>query len=119
MTSHDSARSLTLRMADGLLSRILPGHTPQAGREFAYATIPELARRWLSENGLSTFGSHADIVQRALGRLHTASDFASVFGEAFNQALLTLRSTPSPVQQIFARATAVDFRARHLYGPAR
>lgn len=68
-------------MADGLLSRILPGHTPQAGRERAYSTIPDLARR---------------IVQRALGGLHTTSEFASTFGESFNQALLTLRVQPSP-----------------------
>jgi hypothetical protein len=54
-------------------------HTPQAGREFSLMTIPELARRWLSEQGLSTFGSHADIVQRALSGLHTTSDFASAF----------------------------------------
>src|SRR4029453_7365084 len=36
-------------------------------------------------------------------------------GPSFNQALLTLRVQPSPVAQIFKRATAVDFRARHLY----
>src|SRR4029453_14657439 len=105
-------------LADGLLSRILPGHVPQVGREFAYCTLPELARRWLSEQGLNTFGSPTDIVQRALGGLHTTSDFASIFGETFSKALITLRSTPSPVSQIFARGTAVDFRSRHVYESA-
>jgi hypothetical protein len=113
--TRDGRDSLTARMADGLLSRILPGHSPQIGREFAHATIADLARRFLSESGLSTFGSATDIVQRALGGLHSTSDFASVFGESFSQALLTLRATPSPVQQIFKKGTAVDFRSRHVY----
>lgn len=120
--SRDSRSDLISRMADGLLSRINPQHTPTVGREFSYFSIPDLARRYLSEHGLSTFGSSADIVQRALGGLHTTSDFPALFQETFNQSLLELRSIPSPVAQLFRRATAADFRSRHILemtdGPA-
>jgi hypothetical protein len=111
--------NLILRMADGLYSRMNPAHTPEAGREFAYARISDIARRCLEHRGLSTLGSPADLITRAM---HTPSDFSAVLAEVYNKSLLQLRSAPSAIQQLFRRATVADFRARHVMeisdGPA-
>ncbi len=119
VVTRDAGDNLIARLADGLYSRMNPAHKPEAGREFAYARIPDIARRCLEHRGLSTLGSPAELVTRAL---HTTSDFANVLAEVYNKSLLTLRSSPSAVEQVFRRATVADFRARHVMeisdGPA-
>jgi len=115
----DSGDGLISRMADGLYSRINPAHEPREGREFAYARFPELARRLLAERGLSTLGSPAELLSRAM---HTTSDFSALLAELFNKSLFTLRQSPSPITQVFRRTTMADFRNRHILevsdGPA-
>jgi hypothetical protein len=117
--TRDSNEDVVVRMADGLRSRINPGHKPEAGREFAYSTVADIARRCLELRGGSTIGSPADIITRAM---HTTSDFANVLAEVYNKELLQLRSAPSPIVQVFKRATVSDFRNRHVMeisdGPA-
>lgn len=119
VTTREAGDTLVARLADGLYSRMNPAHKPEAGREFAYARISDIARRCLEHRGLSTLGSQADLVTRAL---HTTSDFSNVLAEVYNKSLLALRSAPSAVEQVFRRATVADFRARHVMeisdGPA-
>ena len=119
VVTRDAGDNLIARLADGLYSRMNSAHKPEAGREFAYARISDIARRILQERGLSTLGSPAELVTRAL---HTTSDFSAVLAEVYNKSLLALRSTPSAVEQLFRRATVADFRARHVMeisdGPA-
>jgi len=119
VVTRDAGDNLVARLADGLYSRMNPAHKPEAGREFAYARISDIARRCLEHRGLSTLGSPAELVIRAM---HTASDFSAVLAEVYNKSLLQLRSTPSAIQQLFRRATVADFRARHVMeisdGPA-
>ena len=119
VVTRDSGDGLIARMADGLYSRIDPRHEPQDGREFAFSRFPELARRLLAERGLSTLGSPAELLSRAM---HTTSDFSALLAEVFNKSLFTLRQAPSPITQVFRRVTMGDFRARHILevsdGPA-
>ena len=119
VVTRDAGDNLIARLADGLYSRMNPSHKPEAGREFAYYRVSDIARRCLEHRGLSTLGSPAELLTRAL---HTTSDFSAVLAEVYNKSLLTLRSTPSAVEQLFRRATVADFRARHIMeisdGPA-
>jgi hypothetical protein len=117
--TRDTGDNLVTRLADGLATRIVPGHKPEAGREFVHYAMWDIARRCLEARGLSTLGSRAEIITRAM---HTTSDFANVLAEVFNKSLFVLRSSPSPIVQVFRRATVADFRARHIMeisdGPA-
>lgn len=125
--TRDSTESLISRMADGLYTRVDASHQPSVGREFACSSISEMARRWLTENGASAFGSAPVIIERAfqvrsLGGLMTTSDFPGLFSEVFNKSLLDLRTQPSPVSVIFRKSTAADYRPKHTFeitdGPA-
>lgn len=119
VVTRDAGDTLVARLADGLYSRMNPAHKPEAGREFAYARVSDIAKRCLEHRGLSALGSPADLITRAL---HTTSDFSHVLAEVYNKSLLQLRSAPSAVEQVFRRATVADFRARHVMeisdGPA-
>lgn len=117
--TRDHADEITPRMADGLRARINPSHRPEAGREFATCRVADIARRCLEIRGLSTLGSGIELIVRAL---HTTSDFAGVLAEVFNKELSVIRTAPGALERVFKRATAADFRARHVYeiadGPA-
>lgn len=117
--THDHADGLLERMADGLATRVIAGHKPEAGRQYAYHRLTDFAREILRERGLSTLGSPAEMLARAM---HTTSDFPLLLAELFNKSLFPLRTAPSPITQLFRRVTVTDFRERHLLevsdGPA-
>lgn len=119
IVTRDHADGLIERMADGLATRVIPGHKPEAGRQYVYHRLADFAREILRERGLSTLGSPVELLSRAM---HTTSDFAVLLQETFNKALFPLRTAPSPITQIFRRTTMADFRKRHILevsdGPA-
>jgi HK97 family phage prohead protease len=119
VVTRDAGDGLITRLADGLLSRMNPLHKPEAGRAYAYHRIADIAREVLQVRGLSTLGSGAELITRAM---HSTADFSNVLGEVFNKSLLSLRTSPTALQQVFKRATVADFRARHILeisdGPA-
>ena len=110
--TRDSRDGLIERMADGLLARINPRHKPEGGKEFATFAISDIARRCLQEAGASTIGTRIELITRAM---HTTSDFPNVLAEAFNKELLSLRTSPTPILQVFKRTSVDDFRKRHVY----
>ena len=105
------ADGLVARLADGLLARMDSTHKPEIGRAFANFSIRDIARETLQHAGLSTLGSPAELITRAQ---YGAADFPAVLAEVFNKSMLSLRTSPTPLQQIFRRATVADFRARHV-----
>ena len=109
--TRDAGDGIVTRMADGLLARVNPNHKPEQGREFAYIRIPDIARRCLELRGLSVLGSPVEILTRAM---HTTSDFSAVLAEVFQKNLLILGAAPAAITQVFRRATAPDFRNRHI-----
>jgi len=119
VVTRDAGDGLITRLADGLLSRMNPAHKPEAGRAYAYHRIADIAREVLQVRGLNTLGSGVELITRAM---HSTADFSHVLGEVFNKSLLSLRTSPTPVQQVFKRTTVADFRARHILeisdGPA-
>jgi len=119
VVTRDAGDGLVTRLADGLYSRMNPSHTPEAGRAYAYHRIADIAREVLQHRGLNTLGSGAELITRAM---HSTADFSHVLGEVFNKSLLSLRTSPTPLAQVFKRVTLADFRARHVLeisaGPA-
>jgi hypothetical protein len=117
--ARDASDGLVSRLADGLLSRVDPKHTPTIGKQYAYFGFKDIAREILQTRGFSTLGAPVELLTRAL---HTTADFSNVLGEYFNKSLLVLRTAPAPLQQVFKKATLSDFRARHIMeiseGPA-
>ncbi len=109
--TRDNEQPLYVRMADGLRAQVNPAHRPEIGREFANMRIFEMARHCLQARGESTLGAPAELITRAM---MTTSDFSAIFVESFNKELLTLRTNPVDVAQLFKRATATDFRSRHV-----
>jgi len=110
IVTREAGDGLVERLADGLFSRINPAHKPEAGREFAHFRMADIARQCLQTRGLSTLGSPAEVLTRAMA---TTSDCSAVLAEVYNKSLLTLRTDPSAILQIFKRATVSDFRPRH------
>lgn len=119
MANRDGSDNLVTRLADGLLSRMDPAHKPETGRPYAYHRIPDIARELLQARGLSTLGSPAELITRAM---YSTTDFTHVLAEVFNKSLFSLRTSATPLQQVFRRTTIADFRARHILeisdGPA-
>ena len=73
--------------------------------------MADVARICLETRGLSTLGSPAQLIERAM---HTTSDFPNVLAELFNKNLSTITRTPSPVVTLFRSSTVADFRTKHF-----
>lgn len=99
-------------MADALMVRVNSAHKPHSdAHEFIGLSLPELARRSLEANGVSTRGMAAgEVVQRAL---HTTSDFAQVIS-GVGQTVLgnAYASIPSGIKAIARQTTARDFKPK-------
>lgn len=112
-TRHTSIR-MADAMADALRARADSSHKPQAdAREFVGLSLPELARRALDINGISTLGMSAgDVVQRAL---HTTSDFSHVISSV-GQSILAeaYQAVPSGIKAVARESTAKDFKTKSI-----
>ena len=111
LVTRDVGEGLAERIADGLLTRMDRSHQPTTGRGYTYLRMADVARICLETRGLSTMGSPAQLIERAM---HTTSDFPNVLAELFNKNLSTITRTPSPVVQLFRASTVADFRSKHF-----
>lgn len=107
-------------MSDAIVARSgLPGFEPSAAaRQFAGLSLPEMARESLRLASVDVRGLGASqVVQRALGGLHSTSDFANALTSA---AFAILRkgyeSAPSGLKPLARRLDVTDFRARTIVG---
>jgi hypothetical protein len=101
-------------MGEALAVRAMPDvQLSPAARQFVGLTLPELARESLRWSGVDVRGmSSGQAVTRALGGLHSTSDFAN--------ALAVLRkayeNAPSGLKPLARRMELSDFRARSVVG---
>lgn len=99
-------------MADALMVRVNSTHKPHSdAHEFVGLSLPELARRSLEANGVSTRGMAAgEVVQRAL---LTTSDFAQVISGVGQTVLANAYAAiPSGIKAIARQTTARDFKPK-------
>ena len=111
LVTRDVGEGLAERIADGLLTRMDRTHQPTTGRGYVHLRMADVARICLETRGLSTFGSPAQLIERAM---HTTSDFPNVLAELFNKNLSTIVRKPSPVVTLFRSSTVADFRSKHF-----
>src|SRR5215216_1818422 len=87
--AQDDPLAFVRAAGEALYTRINPRHAPSGpAREFIGLSIADLARETLRRRGESTSGlaAHA-LVTRALGGLHTTSDFALLLGDTVGRTL--------------------------------
>jgi hypothetical protein len=97
-------------IGEALHSR-MTGVTPsEAARPFAGLSMVELARDCLRVRNLSTTGSPAVIVERAL----STSDLPYLMGDALDRTMRgAYQLAPSALKRVSRQVTARDFRKRH------
>lgn len=90
----------------------MTGATPsEAARPFVGLSTVEIARDSLRAAGLSTTGSPATIMERAL---MTTSDLPAILGDSVNRTLRqAYAAAPSGLKRVARQSTARDFRAKH------
>lgn len=121
VTRETSPDELARAAGEALYARTNPAHKlSDMARPFAGRRISDMLREGLRQRGLSTFGSDAEVITRAM---QTTSDFTSgIFGEYFNKTLLAYQQSPLAITQVFRRGTVSDFREKHVFeisdGPA-
>jgi hypothetical protein len=108
--SLDDPEWRTRTIGEAIFSRMTGVAPSEAARPFAGLTLIELARDCLRARNLSTTGSPATIVDRAL----STSDLPFLMGDALDR---TMRSAyalaPSALKRVSRQVTARDFRSRH------
>lgn len=107
----DAEVSLSARIADGMMSRVNPNHTPTIGREFAHTSMADLARVVLQSSGRRPSGGAASVVEMAL---HTTPDFPAILGDVVSRTMLDgYEQGQSQLMQASREVSALDFRAIH------
>ena len=79
IVTRDVGEGLAERIADGLLTRMDRSHQPTSGRPYTYCRWTDVARICLETRGLSTLGSPAQLIERAM---HTTCGFSGRAGRA-------------------------------------
>lgn len=101
--------TLSDRIADGVMSRVNPKHTPTIGRDFAHTSMAEIARVVLEHVGRRPQGGAAKAVEMAL---HTTSDFPEILSNVVNRTMLDgYEQGRSQLMQASREVSATDFRA--------
>lgn len=111
----DNPEARVEAMSEALYCRVEPTFKPsEAARQYIGLTIPEMARDMLRRSGISTSGMSADgVITRALGGLHTTSDFPNVLANTVGRSLRQTYSLPrSDIKLVARQTTAADFRKK-------
>lgn len=117
--SLDNPAVRSAAMAEALAVRAMPDMTPSpAARQFVGLSLAEMARESLRLAGVDVRGMSAgQVVTRALGGLHSTSDFASALtSAAFAVMRKTYDGAPSGLKPLARRMELSDFRARTVVG---
>ncbi|MDO6478626.1 head maturation protease, ClpP-related [Shimia thalassica] len=110
--SWDNGDSFTRKVADGIYSRVNRNHEPTMGREFAGASLSEIADICLQQNGKNT--AMASVASRVEMALHGTSDFPNILRDVGNMALSTAyEAAQSAIKQTSREIAASNFRALH------
>jgi HK97 family phage prohead protease len=109
---HTDPAVIATRAGEALYARSHPEHELSApARQYAYMTIPDLARESLRRSGVSVLGLAPEaVLTRAL---HSTSDFPLIMGDAVNREMRAgYIAAPSGVRPLAKQSTAPDFRAK-------
>jgi ATP-dependent protease ClpP protease subunit len=110
--SWDSGEGLNNKIVDGIYSRVNRNHKPTMGREFAGASLAEVADICLQQNGKSAL--MASVASRVEMALHGTSDFPNILRDVGNMALSTAyEAAQSAIKQTSREIAASNFRALH------
>jgi len=111
----DDPQTRAQAMGEAILCRVDPAHQPSGpARAYVGLSLPELARESLRRSGASVTGlGTAEVVTRALGGLHSTSDFALALSDTVGRVLATAyRAAPSGLKPLARQVTLPDFRTR-------
>lgn len=107
--SWDHGSGFSAKMQDALYARMNSSHTPTLGREFAGASLVDMARATLQSSGHRLgFGRGAQAIMDAL---HTTSDFPLILGNTVNRRMLDFyEAAGGAIKQASREVGATDFR---------
>jgi hypothetical protein len=110
--SFDYGEGLKSKIVDGIYSRVNRAHQPTMGREFAGASLAEIADICLQQNGKST--SMASVASRVEMALHGTSDFPEILRDVGDKSLsYAYEAAQSAIKQTSREIAASNFRALH------
>jgi ATP-dependent protease ClpP protease subunit len=110
--SWDNGEGLNSKIVDGIFSRVNRAHQPTMGREFAGASLSEIADICLEQNGKST--AMASVASRVEMALHGTSDFPNILRDVGNMSLSgAYEASQSAIKQTSREIAASNFRALH------
>lgn len=109
---HQSGSGFVAGAAEALDHRVHPtGDLSPAGRQFAGASMGDIARACLHRSGKAGLGSTAQLVA---GALHGTSDFADILADFARRSLMRAYATVgAPLKVIANETSASDFRTLH------
>ncbi|MGV8955860.1 MAG: Mu-like prophage major head subunit gpT family protein [Cypionkella sp.] len=108
----DESRAAAI--GEALYARLNPSHkVSRAAARYAGLGVPEIARSLLSERQSVSGMSQSDVVTRALGGLHSTSDFGLALQNFAHRVLQdSYAHAPSGLKRIAHQSSARDFRAK-------
>ncbi len=110
--SWDGGEGLKDKIVDGIYSRVNRTHKPTMGREFAGASLSEIADVCLQHNGKGA--SMASVASRVEMALHGTSDFPEILRGVGEKSLSTsYEAAQSAIKQTSREIAASNFRALH------
>ena len=113
---HNDPAVIAERAGEAIFARAHPDHELSApARQYAHMSLVDHARDSLRRSGASVSGLSPDtIIARALGGLHTTSDFPLILGDSAHREMRrAYESAPSGARQLARQTTNRDFRAKH------
>ncbi len=110
--SWDDGDNFKDKIVDGIYSRVNRAHEPTMGREYAGASLSEIADICLKNEGKSTVMS--SVASRVEMALHGTSDFPDILRDLGNLSLSNAyEAAQSAIKQTSREIAASNFRALH------